>query len=223
MIAGALGICVMADDHNRVIDAEARQLLKPFGLTRKGKSRVWLDDHGWWLIQVEFQPSAWSRGSYLNVGVNWMLYEGSVGAFHVGSRINVPFISATGNEHFAEDARHLASRAKEEVAALRSKFADLQAAVGHYAGRERRGIWDDYFYGVLLGLSGEASKAQVAFHAVPSHRVEYGWEKALSQRASELSRLVSDRAAFEETIRGIVLRTRSIGALPDLERDIVFS
>ena len=60
----------MAQDHNRVIDAEARQALKPLGLYRKGKSRVWYDDHGWWLIQVEFQPSAWFRGSYLNVGIS---------------------------------------------------------------------------------------------------------------------------------------------------------
>ena len=60
----------MAQDHNRVIDAEARQALKPLGLYRKGKSRVWYDDHGWWLIQVEFQPSAWSRGCHLNVGIS---------------------------------------------------------------------------------------------------------------------------------------------------------
>lgn len=59
----------MSNNHNRVINAEAWRLLKPFGLTRKGRSRVWLDDHGWWLIQVEFQPSSWSKGSYLNVGV----------------------------------------------------------------------------------------------------------------------------------------------------------
>src|SRR5262245_59350224 len=148
---GGFGSYVMSEDHNRVIDAEARQILKPLGLARKGKSRVWLDDHGWWLIQVEFQPGAWSRGSYLNVGVNWMLYEGSMGAFHVGSRVDVPFISAAGNEHFAEDARNLALRAKEEVAALRSRFFGLKAAVGHYSRVDRRSIRDDYFQGVFLG------------------------------------------------------------------------
>ena len=212
----------MAQDHNRVIDAEARQALKPLGLYRKGKSRVWYDDHGWWLIQVEFQPSAWSRGSYLNVGINWMLYEGSVGAFHVGSRVDVPFISATDNDDFAADARNLALRAKEEVTSLRAKFADLGSVVTHYSELHHRSIWDEYFYGVFLGLSGDASRAKKAFEAVPTHRVQYGWERALSQRAAELSGIVSTRSAFEETIRGIVLRTRSIGVLPDWERDIVF-
>jgi hypothetical protein len=47
-----------------VITAEARHVLKPLGLVRRGNSRVWIDDHGWWTIQVEFQPSAWSKGSY---------------------------------------------------------------------------------------------------------------------------------------------------------------
>ena len=28
-------------------------MLGPLGLRQKGRSRVWLDDHGWWLIAVE--------------------------------------------------------------------------------------------------------------------------------------------------------------------------
>lgn len=46
--------------------------------------------------------------------------------------------------------------------------------------------------------------------------------EALAQRASELHKLVSDQTAFIETIRGIVRRTRSIGALLDWETDFVF-
>lgn len=212
----------MADDHNRVIDTEARNALKPLGLTQKGKSRVWLDDHGWWLIQVEFQPSAWSRGSYLNIGINWMLYEGSVGAFNVGSRVDVPFVSATGNENFTEDARHLALRAKREVEKARAKFNTLGAAVSHYAHSENRSIWDTYFYGVLLGLAGDIAPSKEAFRAVTKHRIEFGWEKGLSQRALELSALVANQSAFVQTIRGVVARTRSIGNLPDWDSDLEF-
>lgn len=42
------------------------------GLSQKGRSRIWLDDQRWWLCVVEFQPSSWSRGSYLNVGCMWL-------------------------------------------------------------------------------------------------------------------------------------------------------
>lgn len=64
-------------DHNKIIQAVAKKALSPLGLRRDGKSRVWYDDHGWWAIVVEFQPSSWGRGSYLNVGLSWMLYEQS--------------------------------------------------------------------------------------------------------------------------------------------------
>ncbi|WP_428385004.1 hypothetical protein [Nevskia ramosa] len=213
----------MPADHNAVINAEARRVLKPLGLTRKGTSRVWIDDHGWWAIQVEFQPSAWSKGSYLNVGVNWFLYEGSVGAFNVGSRVDAPFIEAAGNESFEKDAHNLALRAKDEVAQLRSRFSTLEDATSYYRDCGHRSAWDDYYYGVLLALVGDASNAKAAFQSVPTHRLEFGWERALAQRASELSNLAADRSAFIETIRGIVLRTRSIGNLPDWEPDFVFS
>src|SRR5512138_3827021 len=212
----------MPADHSSLISAEARRVLKPLGLMRKGASRVWVDDHGWWSIQVEFQPSAWSKGSYLNVGVNWLLYEGSVGAFNVGSRVDVPFIEAAGNENFEKDAHSLAVRAKDEVTRLRLKFATLRHAIDHYRSSGRRSVWDDYYYGVLLALAGHTAEAKAAFNSVITHRMECGWEKALAQRASELDTLATDQTAFVETIRGIVLRARSIGNLPDWKLDLVF-
>lgn len=34
------------------------EVLAPLGVRRRSRSRTWLDDHGWWLGIVEFQPSA---------------------------------------------------------------------------------------------------------------------------------------------------------------------
>lgn len=59
-------------DHNRIIAAAAKEALRPLGLRRKGRSRAWFADEGFWLNVVEFQPSSWSRGSYLNVAVHWL-------------------------------------------------------------------------------------------------------------------------------------------------------
>jgi len=49
------------------IVAAATEQLGQLGLIRKGRSRTWLDDHGWWLLVVEFQPSITGR-FYVNVG-----------------------------------------------------------------------------------------------------------------------------------------------------------
>src|SRR6185295_17783420 len=56
------------DVAGQVIAAEAKRVLAPLGVIRKGRSRSWIDDHGWWLINVEFQPSNHAKGFYLNVG-----------------------------------------------------------------------------------------------------------------------------------------------------------
>ncbi|MBO0772648.1 MAG: hypothetical protein J2P35_14415 [Actinobacteria bacterium] len=42
-----------------IIAEVAGQVLAPLGVRRRGRSRTWLDDHGWWLGIVEFQPSSW--------------------------------------------------------------------------------------------------------------------------------------------------------------------
>ena len=212
----------MPADHNAMINAQARKVLKPLGLVRKGNSRVWIDDHGWWTIQVEFQPSAWSKGSYLNVGSNWLLYEGHVGTFHIGSRVDAPFIEATGSESFEQDAHSLALRAKEEVEKLRTQFSTVEEVASHYRISDRPSAWDDYYYAVFLAIGGDSARARAAFESVSTHRLQFGWEKALVQRAAELHQLTSNPTAFIETIRGIVLRTRSIGNMPDWESDLVF-
>ena len=65
-----------------------KMTLAPEGLFRVGASRRWIDDNGYFVIQVEFQPSAYDRGSYLNVGISF-LWEASEGlnetlAFNIG-------------------------------------------------------------------------------------------------------------------------------------------
>lgn len=59
-------------EHGKIITQAAREVLAPMGLFRKGQSRVWLDDNDWFLTMIEFQPSAWERGSYLNVGTYFL-------------------------------------------------------------------------------------------------------------------------------------------------------
>lgn len=62
----------MPGPHDKIIAEAAKAALRSLGFQRKGRSRTWLADHGWWLTIVEFQPSAWSKGSYLNVAAHWL-------------------------------------------------------------------------------------------------------------------------------------------------------
>ena len=39
--------------HEKIIADTAKRILVPEGLFRKGSSRVWMEDHGFFVIQVE--------------------------------------------------------------------------------------------------------------------------------------------------------------------------
>lgn len=52
-----------AAPHSKIINKLAKDTLKPIGVLRKGQSRTWLDDNGWWVTVIEFQPFSWSKGT----------------------------------------------------------------------------------------------------------------------------------------------------------------
>lgn len=116
----------MALDHNRLIRDAARRHLAPLGVTQRGRSRTWIDDRGWWLITVEFQPSGSGRGTYLNVGGSWLWYPKDSNSFDLGYRVQ-GFRDLSGVDA-SQTCDELAQRAAAEVRALRMRFPDVEAA-----------------------------------------------------------------------------------------------
>lgn len=112
------------DVHDKIIKKAAKEILAPLGVFQKGQSRCWLDDNGWFITQVEFQPSGWSKGSHLNALVSF-LWEKSEGldeslSFDVGYR-EKKFVKFDGDEDvFYQKMLELASYAKEKVVYYRN-------------------------------------------------------------------------------------------------------
>lgn len=75
------------NEHNRLIAKVAKSVFKPHGIIRKGQSRTWLDDNNWFTTVIEFQPSNWSRGSYLNIGVNFHWFDKDYFSYDIGGRM----------------------------------------------------------------------------------------------------------------------------------------
>ena len=69
-----------------IIEKVAETILKPLGFHQKGRSRVWINDRGWHIILVEFQPSSGAQGTYLNVGVCFNNYPRDYFSFDLGGR-----------------------------------------------------------------------------------------------------------------------------------------
>jgi hypothetical protein len=189
--------------HGRIITAAARAALGPLGLRQKGRSRLWFDDHGWWLINVEFQPSNWAKGCYLNVGEQHLWCEGDYFVFDRSERPlgGATFVEFTGDETtFDAEIRRLAELAAATVQARRREHGSGGDALRFVA---RTG--DDFDAGVALGLLGDAPAA--------AHRLQGRIHQAFREQADRYCSCLAD-GSFESVARAKVDRTRSRMKLP---------
>lgn len=145
---------------DRLVRQAAREVLAPMGLFQKGQSRIWLDDNGWFLTMVEFQPITWSQGACLNVGASFLWEQGT--AFAAELPYNYTFGATARERHHVEYtgddtafyqamldmAEHAAGRAAE----YRTQLAALGAACGLWEARCTRRNWNvrDAWNGAML-------------------------------------------------------------------------
>lgn len=114
-------------NHNKIITQAAKSVLKKEGLFQKGTSRTWIDDNGWFWIVVEFQPSNWNKGSYLNVAIHYLWSEQDYISYDFGHRVK-GFVAFSGDEErFYADMVSLARSAMAKVVEYRG-FRDVEFA-----------------------------------------------------------------------------------------------
>jgi hypothetical protein len=208
--------------HTKLLTQAARDVLRPLGVKQRGRSRMWIDDHDWWLGLVEFQPSTWSPGSYLNVGVMWLWHE-DADALHydVGHRVDdAPYVEFESEAQFAPAARNVAELARGRVERYRNLFPDARSAAVHLQTAEalaaatnpHRHALDA---GIAWALSGERRRAAAAFDHADAIIERYwdDWTGAVAERTDE------ERAQARRT--GIVYPEPSEGPAlrADLEAD----
>jgi len=205
-------------DHNRVIATAARETLGPLGLIRKGRSRTWLDDNDWWVGVVEFQPSSWTRGSYLNVGAMWLwrntddydIY------FGFGYRIDGAGFADASEAAFEDAVAAMAVTAAEHVRLLREQLTTVDAAAAILREQaEREKGWAMWDAAVALGLAGKRDEAAAMFRAVADDDDDRDWWVAVRRDAAELAQLVRvDPAEFDAAVRAWIDRYRDALKLP---------
>jgi hypothetical protein len=198
-----------APDHNRLILEAAREALAPLGVRQKGRSRTWLDDHGWWVIVVEFQPSSWSKGTYLNVGAMWLWREIDHFAFEYGSR-DGNFTAADDLDSFATELRAIAERAAARVGLLRSELATparVARSLSPIAGDNRYRLLHAGIAAALAGWRTEADNLLARVRApLPD---EPDWVRSLFAYSSEIRTLLDQQTALEGRLERAVHWSRS--------------
>ncbi|MDO9487335.1 MAG: hypothetical protein Q7J32_03100 [Sphingomonadaceae bacterium] len=210
----------MSGAHDRIIADAAKAALDSLGFRRKGRSRLWLADHGWWLRLVEFQPSAWSKGAYLNVGAHWLWSEMGHPSFDFGGRVD-GFIAYLSDEQFAPGAVRLAESAADEAARLMQLFGSLPAATNILLNETSvtarlRGHtgWAAYHAGTAAGLAGLSEDAEEMFSRVLDSSAAPG--TVLQIAAERMARLARDPLALRREVALMIAHQRDALRLPPL-------
>ncbi|WP_217552827.1 hypothetical protein [Streptomyces sp. GbtcB6] len=182
---------------SRLVTAAAREALQPLGLQQRGRSRTWIDDHGWWLGIVEFQPGR-NDGSYLNVGVMWLWQDRDHLAFDVGGR-EPGFERFVNPAQFALDAENLAQRAAGLALEHRARFIDLASTTDFLTSQKPRPgyFWDNHHAGIAAGLTGETAVARQRFDRVLAEDALAPWMVQAQESARQLHGLAEDPETFE--------------------------
>ena len=200
--------------HSKLLTEAARSILRPMGLVQKGRSRTWLDDRGWWLGVVEFQPSSWSRGSYLNVGCSWLWQVKDYISFDEGGRAG-PFTSFRDETQFRFAAEQLTQQAAEEINRYRRLFPNVAAVCRYYLRHPPNGFWPNFNAAVACALTGKPKDAQRLFSQLTESKEKVlDWFLAAQADAKQLGSLASNTELFRQTMADRVRRTREFQKLP---------
>jgi hypothetical protein len=203
----------------------AGDILEPLGLRRKGRTRTWLDDRGWWVGVVDFQASQWEDRSYLNVGVHWLWdVGGGPLAIHVGGRIARELAPPEG-PGAPPMAAEFVCAARDSVLPYRERFLAVADAAAHL--REAIAVAAALHAGIALGLVGEPEAAVPMFDRFINWFEEASdfvrtssFFAAKYEYARALTDSLGDDARFRDIVGGAVaaerrrLRLRRVADLP---------
>jgi hypothetical protein len=201
-----------ADEHSRIIAAAARASLEPLGLKRKGQARSWYSDQRFWMIWVEFQPSGWSKGSYLNVGVQWLWHAGP--GFDQWDR-PVDFVPFESAEQFTPPMKDMAARAAQEVETWKDRFKSFADICHYLIAHATRDGWPIYNAAVASGLAGDEKTSRRFFQQMKDWETYgYDWQLRLKADSAALAALLSDPEKFRAKVLGLIEHKRALIKLP---------
>jgi len=201
--------------HARLIQQAAKEILAPLGVFQRGRSRLWIDDHGGWLTLIEFQPSSWSKGSYLNVAAMWLWNERDYFSFDVGHRAR-GFVAYENEAQFQPEIARQAIAARERVLEFRKQFPSIDGIAQFLKkNAKERNPHQLLDAAIALVYVGKVKDSRAVFAKIFSQKPTYDWEKDVQNRARQLEELLNDPAAFRKRIEQAVLTTRKLLKLPE--------
>jgi hypothetical protein len=208
--------------HNRILGSITRDAFKPLGLIQKGRSRVWLDDHGWWVCMVDFEPLSWQKGTRLVVAADFLWHDRNWLAYSVGGRLRDEHnqevqVEFKDEAQWRRDIQSLAQRAIEEILLYRSHFQSAADWAGELSRPEDSNFWRAFDAGLAYALAGNQTEAERWLKCVCASTDDRDWALAAKERAERLRCLLDEPHVFNEELVGTIKHFRSNLHLPEVD------
>lgn len=200
------------NEHGKLIAAAAKAALLPLGCRRKGQSRCWSSDERFWYIFIEFQPSAWSKGTYINVGPIWLFLRPWGG--EVTRRLG-NYIEFESVEQFGPLIEQAAKLVAAEVIALRTKFRTPADIHRFFTGNLS---WSGNVYRAAItgSLVGDFALARQLFAQIKQlDPTRHGLQlRNIQAECAKLAALLDDPVAYRSAILEKIAARRQASGLP---------
>lgn len=208
--------------YERILLEESRAKLKPCGIAQRGRSRLWLDDHWWWTIAIEFQPGKWGGGTFLNIGVdfNWSqrdYFAFLLGAGDSGARVS-DFLEYVTDDQFREAVSGLINLIIEKVALFRKHFSDRDLVKSYISDLPEHTL-SMYDRANLSAILGEPGNCQELLLREEARAEQEGLGEYRNRVLELLDRMRIGHEHYITELKKDIQMVRTLKKLPEVERE----
>jgi hypothetical protein len=216
---------------NKMIKIINTKVFKPYGIKRKGESKLFIDDNGWFIILIEFESSIYVKEAFIKIGVNFNWYLSNAFSYdieHWESNVKnkkKDFVVYTDNEEqFVDNVDMLCKFAIEEINEYRNKFKNINDAEKVIIENEYTSdnLWGNYHRGIVSGLIKNKTNLNKYFNKLLEEpENDINWIIELKKQTKELSDLGNKNIEeFSDRIKKIITETRKLKKLDIKEIDV---
>ena len=200
----------MTVDTKKLIKKIAKEKFEGLGLKQKGQSRLWYYLGDYYLILIEFQPSSWDNGTYLNIGLDFNWYPKDHFSFEFGYRLS-GFKKSKDEKQFERELQQLCDLAIDQFFRFKDIFSDNKSAADKLLKfhKGKMNDWEKFSIGVLFGLGGQNVKAIEYLKIVSSDQYKLDWEIKRAVIARDYIKTI-ERGDFLTKLIEVVEQTKKL-------------
>ena len=137
---------------------------------------MFLHDNFWFTTLIEFQPSGYNKGTYLNIGADFNFYPRDYFAFSYGYR-DKEFIIFENEDQFENAVNTLCDLTIKRTSEILSQLATYSNAT-HTLKKTFNPAngWQNFNLGIITALAGDQVNAKILLEKVVSGKCDYQWE-----------------------------------------------